>query len=235
MIVRYLLEDDYETWNHFVEQSPQGFIWDYSWWLEIVTDGDYKICALFDDDNLIVAGISLPFFSTGTIRQPLLTQSLGMLYEDMSKRNNMRLQKQLTNQKEYSNQIIDFILNDFKRFSICFNYNYDYWLPLYWKVFKQTTRYTYVIDYSNYVLEEEFKRFSKGHKWVLNKVEKKSDLKVIKVDDSYHLLFLTMFPFVYSLSLYKVYALYHWNRVCPPLDVDTFYLTPLNTLLHHPP
>lgn len=75
MIVRYLLEDDYETWNHFVEQSPQGFIWDYSWWLEIVTDGDYKICALFDDDNLIVAGISLPFFSTGTIRQPLLTQS----------------------------------------------------------------------------------------------------------------------------------------------------------------
>lgn len=62
MIVRYLLEDDYETWNHFVEQSPQGFIWDYSWWLEIVTDGDYKICALFDDDNLIVAGISLPFF-----------------------------------------------------------------------------------------------------------------------------------------------------------------------------
>ena len=142
MIVRYLLEDDYETWNHFVEQSPQGFIWDYSWWLEIVTDGDYKICALFDDDNLIVAGISLPFFSTGTIRQPLLTQSLGMLYEDMSKHNNMRLQKQLTNQKEYSNQIIDFVLNDFKRFSICFNYNYDYWLPLYWKGFKQTTRYT---------------------------------------------------------------------------------------------
>lgn len=45
-----------------------------------------------------------------------MTQSLGMLYEDMSKHNNMRLQKQLTNQKEYSNQIIDFVLNDFKRF-----------------------------------------------------------------------------------------------------------------------
>lgn len=25
MIVRYLSEDDYEVWNHFVDQSPQGF------------------------------------------------------------------------------------------------------------------------------------------------------------------------------------------------------------------
>lgn len=49
--------------------------------------------------------------------------------------------------------------------------------------FTQTTLYTYVIDYSNYVLEEEFKRFSKGHKWILNKVEKKSDLQVVKTDD----------------------------------------------------
>lgn len=183
MSVRYLLGEDYETWNRFVDESPQGFIWDYSWWLDAITNSDFKICALFDDDNLIVAGLSLPFFSTHSICQPPLTQSLGVLYEDMSKRNNMRLQKRLTNQKEYSNQIIDFVLKDIKRFSINFNYNYDYWLPLYWKGFKQSTRYTYMIDYSNYILDEEFKRFSKGHKWVLNKVEKKSDLKVVKVDN----------------------------------------------------
>lgn len=140
------------------------------------------MCA-FDEDNLIVAGLALPYFSSGNIHQPPLTQSLGMLYEDMSKRNNMRLQKQLTNQKEYSNQIIEFVMKDIKRFSMHFNYNYDYWLPLYWKKFTQTTLYTYVIDYSNYVLEEEFKRFSKGHKWILNKVEKKSDLQVVKTDD----------------------------------------------------
>ena len=183
MIVRYLSEDDYEVWNHFVDQSPQGFLWDYSWWLNAITDSDFKICALFDEDNLIIAGLALPYFSSGNIHQPPLTQSLGMLYEDMSKRNNMRLQKQLTNQKEYSNQIIEFVMKDIKRFSMQFNYNYDYWLPLYWKKFTQTTLYTYVIDYSNYVLEEEFKRFSKGHKWILNKVEKKSDLQVVKTDD----------------------------------------------------
>lgn len=183
MIVRYLSEADYNIWNRFVDESPQGYIWDYSWWLEIVTNSDFQICALFDDDNLIVAGLALPYFSTRCIYQPPLTQSIGILYENMERNNNIRLQKQLTKQKEYSNQIIDFILKDIKKFSVQFNYNYDYWLPLYWKGFKQTTRYTYVIDYSQYILDEEFKRFSKGHKWILNKVEKKSDLRVVKIED----------------------------------------------------
>ena len=183
MVVRYLTENDYDIWNRFVDESPQGFIWDYSWWLQVVTGSDFRICALFDDDNLIVAGLALPYYSTRNIHQPLLTQSLGVLYEDMGKCNNMRLQKQLTKQKEYSNQLFDFVLKDIKKFMIQFNYNYDYWLPLYWKGFKQTTFYTYVIDYSNYVLDEEFKRFSKGHKWILNRVEKKSDLVVKETDD----------------------------------------------------
>lgn len=52
MIVRYLSEDDYEVWNHFVDQSPQGFLWDYSWWLDAITDSDFKICALFDNSPL---------------------------------------------------------------------------------------------------------------------------------------------------------------------------------------
>lgn len=117
----------------FCRPIASRFLWDYSWWLDAITDSDFKICALFDEDNLIVAGLALPYFSSGNIHQPPLTQSLGMLYEDMSKRNNMRLQKQLTNQKEYSNQIIEFVMKDIKRFSMHFNYNYDYWLPLYWK------------------------------------------------------------------------------------------------------
>lgn len=83
----------------FCRPIASRFLWDYSWWLDAITDSDFKICALFDEDNLIVAGLALPYFSSGNIHQPPLTQSLGMLYEDMSKRNNMRLQKQLTNQK----------------------------------------------------------------------------------------------------------------------------------------
>lgn len=183
MKVQYLLETDYSNWDNFVDNSPQGYIWNYSWWLETITNSDFKICVLLDDDDIIVAGISLPYFSTHKIHMPLLTQSLGILFEDMNKRNNMRLQKQLTNQKEYTIQLFEYIKRDISFFSLRFNYNYEYWLPLYWKGCSQTTWYTYVIDYSNYILEDEFKRFSKGHKWILNKVEKKSDLKVVKTND----------------------------------------------------
>lgn len=183
MTTRYLETTEYEKWDEFVDSSPQGFIFDYSWWVDILTKGDFKICVLFDDDNLIVAGIVLPFINGGRVRIPILTQSMGILFEDMSKRNNMRLQKQMTTQKEYTNAIWEFVEKDFKSLFLFFNYHYNYWSPLYWKGCKQTTRYTYVIDYSGYVPSEEFKRFSKGHKWILNKVEKKSDLKVVETDN----------------------------------------------------
>lgn len=183
MIVKYLCEEDYCKWNSFVDSSPQGYIWDYTWWVNILADGDFKVCAVLDDDNIIVAGIVLPFFSTGSVVTTNLTQSQGVLYEDFDQRNNMRLQKQLTRQKEYSNIIFDYIVKDIKDFVIKFHYNYQYWLPLFWKGCKQSTNYTYVIDYKDYIPSEEFKRFSKGHKWILNKVEKKSDLKVMETND----------------------------------------------------
>lgn len=183
MTVKYLETKDYDKWDAFVKSSPQGYIFDLSWWADILTRGDFKVCALFDDDNVLVAGLLLPFFSRGKISMPLLTQSLGILFEDFSKQNNIRLQKQMTKQKEYTNAIWEFVEKDFKAFHIQFNYHYDYWSPLYWKGCTQTTKYTYVIDYSNYIPEEEFKRFSKGHKWILNRVEKKSDLKVVETED----------------------------------------------------
>lgn len=183
MEVKYLDKNEYDIWDRFVETSPQGFIFDYSWWSDILTKGDFKICALFDEDYLIVAGIVLPFFSRKHIHNPILTQSMGILYEDMSKRNNMRLQKQLTKQKEYAIALWDFLVKDIDRLSVQFNYHFDYWSPLYWKGCEQTTKYTFVIDYGDYNPEEEFKRFSKGHKWILNRVEKKSDLKVVETED----------------------------------------------------
>ena len=183
MEVKYINSCDYQKWDEFVDESPQGFIFDYSWWADIVTNGDFKICAVYDDDLIIVAGLVLPFFRKGRIVQPILTQSMGILFEDMSKRNNMRQQKQLTKQKEYTNLIWDFIVKDINQMCVMFNYHYDYWSPLYWKGCNQSTNYTYVIDFSGYEPSEEFKRFSKGHKWILNRVEKKSDLKVVEIDN----------------------------------------------------
>lgn len=183
MKVKYIEKSDFPQWDAFVNESPQGFIWDYSWWVEIITDGDFKICVVEGDDKKIMAGIVLPFISSKRIIEPGLTQAMGILFYDPANQNNIRLQKNLTNQKEYTNMIFDFIAKDVKVFRMRFHYNYDYWLPLYWRGYCQTTMYTYIIDYEKYDFEEEFKHFSKGHKWTLNKVEKKSDLNIVQVYD----------------------------------------------------
>ena len=117
MTVKYLDKNEFHQWDQFVDSSQQGFIFDYSWWVDILTNGDFKICALLDDDNIIVAGIILPYISRGQVSMPLLTQTMGILFEDFSNRKNIRLQKQLTKQKEYTNMLWDYIVNSFKSFS----------------------------------------------------------------------------------------------------------------------
>lgn len=178
MEVKFINIIDYEKWNQFVDESPQGSIYCYSWWMDTVTNGDFKICAVFDKDEIIRAGIVLPYFSKKYIKMPRFSQYAGILFFNPDKQNNIRLQKYLTLQKEYTNLMCDFLDGKWKYLKINCQYNYTYWLPMYWRGFKQTTRYTYTIDYSSYIPEEEFKRFSKGHKWTINKVEKKSDLHV---------------------------------------------------------
>lgn len=177
MEVRFLTQEMSNAWNNFVDESPQGSIYCYDWWLNAVTGGDYKICVVIYDDGSIQAGLVLPFFSTRFIKRPRNSYYQGFLFFSPDKQN-IRLQKYLTNQKEHTNAILDFIKPYCKNFKFSSHYNYTYWSPLYWRGFNQTTAYTYLIDYSNYIPEEEFKRFSKGHKWILNKVEKKSDLRV---------------------------------------------------------
>ncbi|SGY94534.1 Putative uncharacterized protein [Moritella viscosa] len=176
---RFLKESEYEWWDKFVDSSQQGFIFSKSWWLESVTSGDFKIC-IFEGDNEILAGMPLPFFNEKRIRMPPLTQSLGVLFLHPS---NTRIQKQLTNQKEHTRKIYEFIRGNISDINLNFHYNYTYWSPLYWEGFKQTTRYTFCIDYKNFDENEYFKSFSKGHKWTLNKVAKKSDLIVEELTD----------------------------------------------------
>lgn len=179
MIVRFLEITEYEKWDKFVSKSPQGFIFNKSYWLEIVCNKDFKICILENKEE-IFAGIALPFFSKKKINMPMTTQSLGILFRSMDE---LKEQKRLTNEKEYTNLLMDFILKEIKQFNINFNPKYNYWLPLYWKGFNTTVRSTYYINYNNINLEKLFQSFSKGHKWTLNKLKKNEELIISETDD----------------------------------------------------
>ena len=48
----------------FCRPIASRFLWDYSWWLDAITDSDFKICALFDEDNGFVRLSALRFLCT---------------------------------------------------------------------------------------------------------------------------------------------------------------------------
>ncbi len=56
--IKYLDPDRYDEWNNFVDLSPQGDVFCYSWWLDAVTKSHFKILVVLENDT-IVSGIPL--------------------------------------------------------------------------------------------------------------------------------------------------------------------------------
>jgi hypothetical protein len=167
-IVRYLALEDYANWDKFVDMSPQGSFFCKSWWLEAATHGDFKIC-IVEGDGEILAGMPLPFIGKKKIKMPKLTQSLGVLFVDKP---DIKRQKSLTNQKENTQKILSFISSDVSELDITFHHKYDYWLPFYWAGYYQSTRCTYLIEYHEFDEKVALSKLSKGHKWTVKKAEK---------------------------------------------------------------
>lgn len=76
------------------------------------------------------------------LSQPKLTQKLGIYIKYPE---GLRYYKKLSWEKEAVNAIID-KLPKVDYFKQAFNYTFSNWLPFYWRGFKQTTLYTYLIE-----------------------------------------------------------------------------------------
>jgi hypothetical protein len=141
MEVKFLTSDYYDQWDSFVDESPQGDIFCYSWWLEAITKSNYKILVIIEE-NVIVAGIPLALDNQNKINIPPVTRTSGVLYnhqENISARNRKSLER------KWMKALLDLIPpDDFVQ--MCFHQNFTDWLPFRWKGFRQTTRYTYLID-----------------------------------------------------------------------------------------
>ncbi len=137
-----LEKERFHEWNLFVDQSPQGDMFCYSWWLEAMTQSRFKIIAAIEN-NEIVAGMPIAFDELGKINEPLLVRTLGVLYKHQK---GISEYKQTSNQRRWINALLAGLpLDNFVRMS--FHPNFTDWLPLRWKGFKQTTKYTYIIKY----------------------------------------------------------------------------------------
>ena len=78
--IKTLESGRYNEWNTFVDKSPQGDVFCYSWWLEAITKSHFKILVITEKDE-IVAGIPLAYDAQNKVNEPPLTRTLGVLYK----------------------------------------------------------------------------------------------------------------------------------------------------------
>jgi len=126
-----------------------------------------------------MAGMPLPFYSTGKIRLPLLTQKMGVLFEDFS---NIKYVTRLEKEKKIIYEFIDVLTREKKSYSMNFDWHFDNWLPFYWRGYEQTTRYTYVIDFSNKTLDQIWQDMDERTRNSIRKAEK-SSLRIFRTTD----------------------------------------------------
>lgn len=165
----------YDQWNRFVDLSPQGDVFCYSWWLDAVTKSRFKIFVIKDKDE-IVAGMPLAYDRFGRINEPPLTRTLGVLFKPQPW---LSVHRQLSNQRNWLNELLhSFSVEDVVQF--CTHHNFNDWLPFRWKGLKQTTRYTYLVDYS--AGRDLWGNLNRGKKNFINRAVK-NGLSVEETDD----------------------------------------------------
>jgi len=135
-------EIDEDKWNRFVESSPQGYIYHYTWYLDAVFE-DWQAVIIKNNEQWH-AVMPLTVKKKWGVRyalQPIFTQFLGVLYRPQES----KLEKQLADKKDWTEAIIHEIPK-LKVFHYNFSPNFDYPLPFYWQKYTLHTRYNYILD-----------------------------------------------------------------------------------------
>ena len=167
----------YDEWDQFVSRSDQGNIFCYSWWLDAATKSNFKIYTVLEN-NEIVAGFPAPLDAHNKINEPPLTRTLGVLFRPQS---HLQDDKRSDTERKWLIYLLENIhLKDFVQ--ICTHHTITDCLPFKWKGLKQTTRYTYLIDYKGKTEDDLRTGLNRGKKSMINKALRHG-LKVEESDD----------------------------------------------------
>jgi hypothetical protein len=139
--LRYVEPSEYSLWDALVQASPQGSIFCRSWWLTAV--GNVRVLAYFSGKDMI-AGIPLYFekhLGIPVCTMPKLTQTWGVVMRPLEGKRVTAAARETEILRAFATG-----LSRYKLFFQAFHPNLSNWLPFYWLGFRQTTRFTYVID-----------------------------------------------------------------------------------------
>jgi len=165
-----------DKYIQFCVEHPDIPIFSQPWWLDAVCPEHWDVIMIDKNDKIIA---SFPYYKIKTRKQiiyigmPPLTQKLGpyIVYDSNKTAEN----KRIGYEHEIYNEIIE-KLPKYDVFTINFDWKYKNWLPFYWKGFKQTTRYTYILDNIK-DHDSIFKNYSKSKKQPIQKAKERFTLK----------------------------------------------------------
>lgn len=177
MKVELLEPDCYDLWNEFVDLSPQGDVFCYSWWLDAATSSNFKIYVI-KENNEIVAGMPLAYDDQNRINLPPFTRTLGILFRSREFKSE---QKKASVERKWLMELIDNI--PFDNFvQTCTHPNFTDWLPYRWKGFKQTTRYTYLMHFENRTIPDLWNSLDNLRRRTINRA-KQNGIIIEECDD----------------------------------------------------
>lgn len=138
------MELDKSLYDTFVDLSPQGSLFHKSWWLDAAAPNQYRILFIQDSNGILAAWpiVSKRIMGLKIGMLPPLTPSLGIMFGPSRK---AKYAEQLSEEMRLTGELIK-LLPKHALFRQHFHYQFSNWLPFYWEGFKQTTRYTYVIE-----------------------------------------------------------------------------------------
>ena len=131
---------DVEMWNKFVQNSPQGSIYNYTWFLDIVC---INWCAIVvKNGEKWVAILPINYnrkFGLEYALQPMLTQFMGVILSNEVDNSG----RMFESEKTIIKSLISKIPEKYKVFDFNFHPNSTYILPFHWAGYKLTSKYTY--------------------------------------------------------------------------------------------
>ena len=164
-----------KKYTDFCKTEQNIPIFSKDWWLDSVCGKESWDVSLVENEGKIIA--SLPYYTKQKmiftiITMPQRTQTMGPYIKYP---HGQKYDRRLSFEKKIMTELIE-QLPKVDMFIQNFHYNIQNWLPFYWKGYKQSTNYTYVIeDLSN--LTSVFKNFKSAKRGDIKKAEKNLEIK----------------------------------------------------------
>ena len=132
-----------DKYRHLCKTELSIPLFSRDWWLDIVCGEDNWEVLLIEKDQHVIATIPLYKPLKDIVSMPPYTQTMGPWLAEEKK--GPKYTTVLGRRQTLCKELID-LLEPCKSFLQNFNYAITDWLPFYWKGFKQTTRYTYILE-----------------------------------------------------------------------------------------